>query len=211
MLARSIFTDVMSSCGVGGQCYVRNDRPVAFSGSLTVTAVTLATGATSVLYSAPTLSLPAGPGAAMWFTLPSTPNANTTVLVIDVVDGSARESWRVMPTFASPLVHTVTGSPVSSNLVLFAPPVYLSLPAANVAVAVNSAPNADGTVDVTLTTDAPALFVTLTTLAQGRFSDNAFLLLPGEPRTITYIAFVSPTDIDVLKTTIRVEHAASYL
>jgi beta-mannosidase len=211
MLARSIFSDVMSSCGAGGQCYVRNDRPVAFSGALTVTAVTLATGATTVLYSAPALSLPAGPGAATWFTLPSTPDSNTTVLVIDVVDGAALDSWRILPTFASPLARTTAGSLVSSNLVLYAPPVYLSLPAANVAFNVASAPNADGTVDVTVTTDAPALFVTLTTLAQGRFSDNAFLLLPGDPRVIQYIPFVSPTDIDVLTTTVRVEHVASYL
>ena len=34
---------------------------------------------------------------------------------------------------------------------------------------------ADGSVDITLTTDKVAVYVTLTTLADGRFSDNAFL------------------------------------
>jgi len=199
----------MATCGAGGVCYVRNDRPVPFSGAVTVTAVTLATGATSVLYSSPALALPAGPGAAIWFTLPSAPDANATVLVADVTDGGALEAWRARATFASP-VRAAAGALVSSNIVLLAPPAALALPAANVAVVVAGAPNADGTVDVTLTTDATALYVTLTTLAQGRFSDNALLLLPGAPRVVKYMPFTATTDIDVLTTTIRVEHVASY-
>ena len=35
--------------------------------------------------------------------------------------------------------------------------------------------NADGTVDVMVTTDNLALYVTLTTLAQGYFSENAYV------------------------------------
>jgi hypothetical protein len=35
--------------------------------------------------------------------------------------------------------------------------------------------NADGSVDVTVTTDKLALYVTLTTLAQGYFSENAYV------------------------------------
>jgi beta-mannosidase len=60
-----------------------------------------------------------------------------------------------------------------------------------------------------VTSDAVAPFVTLTSLAQGRFSDNAFLALPGTT-TIRYVPFVTPTDIDVLATTTRIEHMATY-
>jgi hypothetical protein len=99
---------------------------------------------------------------------------------------------------------------VSSNLILLLPPVNLTLAPAAVSFSVAAQPSADGSVDIELSTDAPALFVTLTTLAQGRFSDNAFLLLPGSPRTVQYVPFVQPTDLDVLRTTLRLEHAGSY-
>ncbi len=214
MLARSIFADVQATCGAGGVCYVRSDRPTPFAGTLTVTAVTLATGATRVVYSAPALALPAGPGAALWFNVDAGINGNTTVLVADVYEAPAQvPAWRAAATYASPLAALGGGAApalVSSNLVLLAPPAALAAPAAAVAFTVADAVNADGTVDITLTTDAPALFVTLTALAQGRFSDNAFLLLPGAPRVVTYIPFVAPTDYATLATTLRVEHAASY-
>jgi beta-mannosidase len=37
-----------------------------------------------------------------------------------------------------------------------------------------------------LSTDKPALFVTATVDAQGYFSDNAFTLLPGRDRRLTF-------------------------
>ena len=211
MLARSIFMDVMATCGAGGVCYVRSDRPTAFSGSLTVTSVDLTTGATSIVYKNAALSLPAGPGASLWFTVPIG-DENKTVFIADVVEGGARDDWRLTPTFASPIaaIRSAPGTIVSSNLILLAAPVDLLAPAATVTFTVSSSQNSDGTVDVTLSTDMPALFVTLTTLAQGRFSDNAFALLPGTARVIQYLPFVIPTDIELLKNTLRVEHHATY-
>jgi hypothetical protein len=63
---------------------------------------------------------------------------------------------------------------------------------------------------VSVTTDNAALYVTLTTLAQGRFSDNAFLLLAGETKTLEFVPFVG-FDLDQLRSTLRVEHVASYM
>ena len=62
--------------------------------------------------------------------------------------------------------------------------------------------------DITVTTDNVAMYVVFTTGAQGRFSKNAFTLLPpGE--TIKFHPFLG-FDIDVLRTTLRVEHLAMY-
>ena len=101
------------------------------------------------------------------------------------------------------------------------------------------AANPDGTVNITLTTDAPALWLTLTTLAsvggvvgnvvalrvlsahynsssspitgisQGRVSDNAFLLLPGTT-VVTFLPWGGPADIKLLSSSLRFEHVATY-
>ena len=61
---------------------------------------------------------------------------------------------------------------------------------------------------VALASSAVALFATLTTLAHGRFSDNAFLLLPVG-KTVQFVPF-GELDLDTLKSTLRVEHVATY-
>jgi hypothetical protein len=55
--------------------------------------------------------------------------------------------------------------------------------------------------------------IILRDLAQGRFSDNAFLLLPSEPMTIRDLPFwgSSASDYQVLVATLRVEHVATYM
>ena len=53
------------------------------------------------------------------------------------------------------------------------------------------------------------MYATFTTLAHGRFSDNAILLLPGAT-TIQFIPF-GALQIDALRTSLRVEHVATYL
>ena len=62
----------------------------------------------------------------------------------------------------------------------------MALPKANVKFTVATVANVDGTVDITVTTDKVAVYVTLTTLANGRFSDNAFLLLPTKPMSVQF-------------------------
>ena len=50
----------------------------------------------------------------------------------------------------------------------------------------------------------------LTTLANGRFSDNAFLMTPAKPLTIQFVPF-GDLDLAKLKASLRVEHVAAYL
>ena len=56
-------------------------------------------------------------------------------------------------------------------------------------------------------TISAALWAVLTTAAQGRFSDNAFLLRGS--RTIEFIPFM-PGQEKTLKATLRVEHVAQH-
>lgn len=64
----------------------------------------------------------------------------------------------------------------SDNLIPLTAPAKMALSKANVQFKTATEVNvADGSVDITLTTDKVAVYVTLTTLADGRFSDNAFL------------------------------------
>merc|ERR1712070_1073430 len=72
--------------------------------------------------------------------------------------------------------------------------------------------NADGTIDVTVTSDRVAIFVTLTTLAQGRFSDNCFLH-PAGSKTVQFVPVDSSTaaaEIATLTTSLRIDHHSMY-
>merc|ERR1712070_957564 len=80
------------------------------------------------------------------------------------------------------------GSIVCDNPVAFAAPKNMTLPKATVTAVVADSANSDGSVDIHLTSDAFALYVTLTTLAQGRFDDNAFVMLPGQ-KVIKFLPF----------------------
>ena len=81
---------------------------------------------------------------------------------------------------------------------------------AKVAFKVASAASADGSVAITLTTDKVAVYVTLTTLANGRFSDNAFLLLPSKPMQVDFVPF-GALDMATLTKSLRVEDVSAYM
>ena len=186
----SIFADVMAACGRGGRCFVKNDSPFAFVGALDVAAVRFATGERTTLATL-ALDMRAGAGVTQWFRLAQWDglDARATALVATVADAG--------------------GATVSRNVVALTPPKDMALPAADVAFAVADAPNDDGSVDIAITASAVAMYATFTTLAHGRFSDNAILLLPGAT-TIQFIPF-GALQIDALRTSLRVEHVATYL
>ena len=58
---------------------------------------------------------------------------------------------------------------------------------------------------VTVSSSSTVLFVTLVTLAQGRFSDNVFLLPAGESVTVEFVPF-DGFDAALFKSSLRVEH-----
>eukprot|EP00040_Diaphanoeca_grandis_P031996 m.192725 g.192725 ORF g.192725 m.192725 type:complete len:1196 (-) comp32480_c0_seq1:201-3788(-) len=71
-------------------------------------------------------------------------------------------------------------------------------------------------VPITLSATNVTMYVTLTTIVPGRFSDNAFLLLPdASPMTIEFLPWEIVDDLSLLREelnkTLRVEHLATYL
>ena len=103
---------------------------------------------------------------------------------------------------------------ISVNEIALSPPAGMALPAATVVAAVADAANPDGTVDVTLVANATALYVSLTTLAHGRFSDNSFAMEPGTAK-VQFVPFATGADGELggmraivkrLQMTLRVEH-----
>jgi hypothetical protein len=65
---------------------------------------------------------------------------------------------------------------------------------------------------VTVTSNATALFVWLSTRANGRFEDNAFTMAGESSREIQFIPFgTEPLDTTLLTKSLRVEHLQQHL
>jgi len=65
---------------------------------------------------------------------------------------------------------------------------------------------------VSISSDVLALYVVLTTKASGRFSDNAFVLRPGQRKTVTFTTVEAGDvlDLELLSGSLRVEHLGYY-
>lgn len=217
---RSIYADVMAACGDGGSCYIKNDATVPFAGNVTVTALDVSSGEAATLKTlsfAGAAALAAGAGTSHFFTVDlSGVSGATHILGIAIKEDAATERPGArVPTPAGLRSFLPAGEAageaaatreLSFNEQLLAPPQELQLKKASVGFKVAQAPNADGSVDITVTTDAVALYITFTTLAHGRFSDNAFALAPScSPATIQFVPF-GALDAGLLASSLRVEH-----
>ena len=210
---KTIFADVMATCGTAGgpdanetqalgdgqdnvyaggaSCYVKNDSPMPFKGSVEVFSIALATGKSTSMKKL-AVNMPAGAGVVEWFNVPGAITGTSEVLRVVVTDSA--------------------GAVTCDNPVPFATPQDLKLPKAEVKFTVGESTDASqalAPVEVTVTTNAVALYVTLTTLAQGRFEDNAFLMQPGS-RVLKFFPFEG-FELSELKSTLRVEHVATYM
>ena len=198
-LRENLFTDRFITCGANSHtknaseilCLLKNDVYQAVTGDVTIEAIDLSGKATATLFTAPGVSLAAGPGAVFWWNIPAV-NANTTLLRASYYD-------------------PIVGTTLAHNIILLAPPSHLALQAVPVSLSYGPTANADGSVDLFLTKPAgspAAVFVTLTTLAQGRFSTNGFVMDEAKT-TITFIPF-GALDVALLKKSLRVETANQY-
>jgi beta-mannosidase len=214
-LQQSAFADVVASCGkemtstgageygIGGiagstangsaLCYIRNDLPTAFVGTVAVEAIHFNTGQTTTLSTVP-VSVPAAGeyGSVSFFCA-----ANSTKLSrgkpgvcasFDKLYGLAGCTGGPADCFLNVTVTAADDSTGSSpkqpcrNILLLALPSKLHLPRANV------------------------------NLEQGRFSDNAFVLLPGVTKKVWFLPFnKAGTSAVALKASLRVEHLGMYL
>ena len=190
----SLFTDVLISCGSPTStvlCFIKNDNIAAVQGQLLITALDLATSKLTPIYNQQQ-SLGAGP-FSFWFNIP-TINANTTILLGTFTD-------------------SVTGAVLTRHPMILTEPMHLTMTSLALTITVATEPNADGSIDVTVaransaSTNA-ALYVTLTTAANGRFSDNAFVFY--QTTTLQFIPFGTLKQA-LLVSTVRIEHVADYL
>lgn len=189
----SIFQDVMATCGQDGVCYVKNDSPVPFAGALVLNSTRFQTGSVMTLYKMPVV-LPAGPGTTKWFQTDAVQSLNGADEILEAVvtDGS--------------------GAVVSHNIIPFATPENMILKKA--VLSVEASKDCGGHYTALVTTDAVAVYVTLTTLAHGSFEDNAFLLLPPG-RAIKFIPSASSphsneTAFELFQKSLRVEDVSLY-
>jgi beta-mannosidase len=207
MMSTHLYVDQIAVCGNDGRCYVRNDDALnPFTGSIAISFVHLATGAVTPVQTVP-VALARGAAAQEWFCLGAgsnitagcTPLANVLTAAGCGVSGS--DCFLVLNTTSA-----ATGAVTDLNWQVLTAPGNLTLPAAHVTFAVGQ-PNADGTVPVTVSADATALYVYLSTTAAGRFSDNSFHLASGTgaSTTVTFMPF-GPLDLGALTSTLRVEH-----
>ena len=208
-LRRYVYRDYLIAASSDARVLVRSDDAFApFSGTVTLSLLHVSSGATTPLSSS-NITLPPGASSTAWFC------ANMTSPI-----SQRCPSWSIILPRAGCLVNGSNcilllslldshGNVVADNFELLAPMGSMTLPAASVNVSVGML-GPTGNVPITLASSATALFVTLTTLAQGRFSDNAFLLPAGQLGVVVDFIPWGPLDYDLLNSTLRVEHVMGY-
>lgn len=189
----SLYADVMCACDVVlGECYVRNDGRNAFAGHLVIASVRLADASVQVLHNA-SLALAAGAGTLEWLAVPGLGSLPRKEVVLRAT------VWA-----------DADGAVVSENVMPLATPGEMALQKANVRIGGISRSN-NGTYALHLECDAVAVYVVATTLAQGRFADNAFLLLPPG-RQLAFLPWNGGSDADyaTFQASARVEDVSGY-
>jgi len=190
---------------------VKNDDAFAgLSGALaSVSLLHIPTGSITPVLSGLSVTLPRGAGSSMWSCVQK--NSTTSLcndwptLLPNFGCSPSGTDCIALLTLTSPDASTV----LAENFILLSAPYLLSFPAApKVSASVATSPNSDGSVDINISTDATALFVTLTTLAEGRFSDNSIILTPGSQK-LTFIPW-KPLNLTLLTSSLRLEHMATW-
>ena len=198
-LRAHLFTARFISCGVSSTaptptpvCYVKNDVHQAVQAQVTVIATHLRNASQQrTLYDAP-MALEAGPGVQRWFDLLAVEASEW------VVEGWVRDG--------------VTGEVLARNWWVGAPPFKLALGKVGLTVRVmgGGRVNDAGEVDVEVRKEGSgvALWVTLTTRAAGRFSENAFVM-KGDRAVVQFVPW-DGFEVGELTESLRVECANGY-
>ena len=213
-LAGSLFTDVFGTCGDDTRCVFKWDNALAaFSGSVTLSVLNVGSGILTTMAAFP-LELPRGAGSALWMcanggavNYTATTPCPTWKAMLPALGCAASGSDCLLRVYiSSPSLATQ----YVNHVLLATPSAMTPLPPANVRAVVAPAPNADGSIDIAVSTDGTALYVTLVTAAQGRFSDNAVILPKGVATVIRFIPF-GALDEGLLRSTLKAEHVAQYM
>lgn len=199
LLASTLFTDVFIACGAEGQCYVKNDSPIheISSGTVILELVSLVSGEPAAQATRLPIKLSLGPAAISFFCAadgsllgPCTPWSTL------LSSASCKSDASDCILFAS-VVDNGSGDLLASNQCLLAPPSaflpILRLPGISFKLE-QPPPPVGSPIRVSVSAESPALFVTLTTLAQGHFDNNAFFLSPGKPVDVLFIPLTNDGD-----------------
>ena len=142
------------------------------------------------------VALPPGPGSIHWFTLNSTWSTNTSILQLTVLAQQAPHHQPATTNFylpSAPYQLALTPGPLDVSLTV---------------LDAGGSRDEEAVIVVRKDSDAVALFLTLTTLAAGRFSHNCFHLY-GRETNVTFIAF-GELNRTLLTQSLRWEHANLY-
>ena len=211
-MADHLYRDTIAVCGADSSCFVRHDGTLGpFVGEATLTLLHVVTGATTTLATVP-VSLPRGGGSITWFCASGAgvPGACTPYSALLTTAGCASAGTDCLLTVS--VADATSGVTVDSHAVLLAVPSKLSLQRANVSITLGDVAPNGASASLTVESDAVALFVMLTTLAQGRFSTNAFVVTPSRPVHLDFIAIGSDTvDVETLRDTLAYEYVNKYV
>lgn len=221
-MATHLYKDQMIACGVSqgsaaGYCVIKNDNGLnAWSGVWKTELIRVSDGAVLPLASVP-VSLPAGANAAQWVCPDNkgTPSSGcSTWSSILSASGCAADASNCV--LRASLLAAGSGAVVDSSITLLTSLGNMTAAVQPAAVtATVGAMNPDGSIPVTVSSTAPALYVTLVSATeQGHFSDNAFLVLPEEPVTVTFLPMPMAQPLPTpqkLQSTLRVDHVGLYL
>ena len=200
LLESSLFVDIFAACGRDNKCYVRNDGMASVNATVTLEAWNIqgSRNRCSVATYTFNTSLEGGLSSTDRFQYPqewASSEFDTILIRVDDIDSGATLMQ-------------------DSAFLWGLPKAILNLVTTQVSVAIDSitvGPDKTSAV-VSISSDALALYVVLTTKAPGRFSENSFVLRPNEPKEITFMSLIkdSKIDIDLLKDSLRVEHLGQY-
>jgi len=199
ILKRSLFREIYSTCGVGGKCYCKNDSITLFNGYVLVELWNLDTEVVTVLKKE-WITLFPGVGAIDYFSIDTSWDNKTSILVISVFDVNHNEL-------------------MGQNVLLWSLPKKLKGLKKNMDAVYIQSVTVDNTgkAEITLFARNTALFIVMTTQAQGRFDDNAFSMKSNSFKTVTFIPMINVQDrsriidLELLRGTLRIEHMGMYL
>jgi len=219
LLRANLLHDIMATCSGDSTtqtCYIRNDGSGPLQCTLVISSFSIETGAHGLFLKKP-IAMKPGPGTILTFSLNDLPCYGSAECGMPV-DG--RTHYLSLDAFKEGSTELI-----SRNDMLLVPPKDIAAlpPSSGLEVTVGNRIQSDGAegnddaVEIIVTAQVPVvLYVVLTTEAPGRFSDNAFFMRPpvgggkAHPQKLSFFPFGDSLDLDLLKSTIRVEDMAMY-
>ena len=192
LLESSLFRDSIVACGKNSTCYLRNDSSHTVNATVSIEAWTVGRSRQMSLRQPFVYFSTLDAGQIQWFQLPSDFVVNENQVVLITLESS----------FDSP-----TRAAVSDSVYLNAMPKDLKGLEARVTIKVLSIEKTEkGTALLSLESDRLALFVVLTTRAEGRFADNCFTLRPLQKKVRLQMPFPRLSNVTVENSSLSVNY-----